>query len=79
MSHEEFNKNYHIDHVIPLASFDMTISENQYKANNWTNCQHLYTHNNLSKKDKRIPWMNVIKDVKLFGFLKTLPSNQLNE
>ena len=31
MSDEEFRQNYHIDHVIAIANFDLSIKENQFE------------------------------------------------
>lgn len=45
---EEFKTNYHIDHVRPLSSFDMSIPENQYTGFNWMNCQPLLIEKNKS-------------------------------
>lgn len=48
-------KNYgewHIDHIIPLNSFDLTKKSNQKKACHYTNLQPLWATENLSKGDK---------------------------
>ena len=42
---------YHIDHVIPCASFDLTIPENQMKCFHYTNLQILTAQENFSKND----------------------------
>lgn len=50
MSWETYGvKGWHIDHIIPCASFDLTIEENQYKCFNWTNLQPLWWKENISK------------------------------
>ncbi len=64
MSHLEFQfsgemtwKNYgscwEIDHVIPLASFDLTDREQFLRATNYTNLQPLTGEENKLKSDKR--------------------------
>lgn len=47
---ENYNsKEYHIDHIIPCASFDLTKEEEQIKCFNYTNLQILEAKINLSK------------------------------
>lgn len=52
MSWENYGK-WHIDHIIPCASFDLTNPEEQKKCFNWTNLQPLWAEDNL-KKGKKI-------------------------
>lgn len=46
---------WHIDHIVPLSSFDLTIPENQKKAFNYKNLQPLWTKENLIKGKKILP------------------------
>jgi hypothetical protein len=46
---------WHIDHIIPIASFDLTQKSEQEKCFHYTNLQPLWAEENLSKQDK-IPW-----------------------
>ena len=43
---------YHIDHIIPCASFDLTDSEQQKRCFHYSNQQILTSYENLSKSDK---------------------------
>jgi hypothetical protein len=43
---------WHIDHVRPCASFDLTDPEQQKQCFHWTNLQPLWAKDNLKKSDK---------------------------
>lgn len=43
---------WHIDHIKPLASFDLTIREEFLKACHYSNLQPMWAKENLTKKDK---------------------------
>lgn len=47
-------KGWHIDHIKPCASFDLTKPDDQLKCFHYTNLQPLWWHENLSKGDKPI-------------------------
>lgn len=44
----------HIDHILPLASFDLTNKEELLKACHYTHLQPLWRHENLAKGAKII-------------------------
>lgn len=43
---------WHIDHIIPCASFDFTKEEEQFKCFNYKNLQPLWAEDNFRKNDK---------------------------
>ncbi len=53
MSWDNYSKDgWHVDHVIPLASFDLTNRAEFLKACNYTNLQPLWAEENLKKGKK---------------------------
>ena len=50
---ENYGKEWHIDHVIPISKFDITNEEQQLLAFNWRNTMTLSVEENL-KKNKKI-------------------------
>ena len=53
MSWENYGiKGWHIDHIKPCASFDLSIIEEQKECFHYTNLQPLWWHENLAKSDK---------------------------
>ena len=50
MSWENYGRSgWHIDHIIPCASFDLTDQQQQKKCFHYTNLQPLWAYENLSK------------------------------
>lgn len=45
---------WHIDHIIPCASFDFSIPESQFECFNYKNLQPLWAEENFKKSDKLI-------------------------
>ncbi len=45
------SKYYHIDHIIPCNSFDLSLQENQIKCFHYTNLQILTARENIAKSD----------------------------
>ena len=51
MTRENHGK-WHIDHIIPCASFDLSKPEEQVKCFHYSNLQALWAHENMSKGNK---------------------------
>jgi hypothetical protein len=52
MKKENHGKIWHIDHIMPIASFDLTNPKQQAKCFHYTNLQPLWARENLSKGAK---------------------------
>ena len=51
MTKENYGK-WHVDHIRPCASFDLSKPEEQIKCFHYTNLQALWAYENISKSDK---------------------------
>ncbi len=49
MNWSNYGSYWNIDHVIPCASFDLTIVSEQFECFNWKNCRPLKSEDNISK------------------------------
>ena len=52
---------WHVDHIIPCSSFDLSKPEEQAKCFHYSNLQALWAHENLSKGDKFVTFMQHYK------------------
>ena len=51
MTWENYGSYWHVDHIIPISSFDLTDSKQCKQANHWTNLQPLEASANLAKSN----------------------------
>jgi hypothetical protein len=52
---------WHVDHIIPCSSFELSKPEEQAKCFHYSNLQALWAHENLSKGDKFVTFMQHYK------------------
>ncbi len=67
MSWDNYGTLWHVDHIIPLASFDLTNREHLRAACHWTNLQPLEATANFKKNDNVSE--EVAADVENYVFL----------
>jgi hypothetical protein len=60
MSWDNYGK-WHLDHIIPLSSFDLTNREQFLKAAHYTNYQPLWAHENFMKRAK-LPLLTIVEN-----------------
>lgn len=74
MSWSNYGKKWHIDHIIPCASWDLSIPEQQFMCFNYRNLRPLDGIENIKKKDKFIP-----EEKEAYELLYSLEVNEINE
>lgn len=64
MSWDNYGTYWHVDHIIPISSFDLTDPYQCKQANHWTNLQPLEAKQNIAKSNKIVePQMNLMLNV----------------
>ena len=72
MTMKNYGTIWHIDHVLPLASFNLLDEDELYKAMIWINLRPLTPFKNMEKSNKIDRWLYVLQEVKAAYFLKHL-------
>ena len=72
MTKENYGTIWHIDHVLPLASFNLLDEDELQKAMIWINLRPLTPFKNMEKSNKVDRWLYVMQEVKAAYFLKHL-------
>lgn len=70
MNFENHGSLWHLEHVRPCASFDLSINENIHKCFSWKNVKPLLASKNLSKKDTVDNFQILLQELKVKVFLK---------
>jgi len=78
MTMQNHGKVWHIDHVVPCASFNILDPDEQRKCFHWTNMQPLHCLENLSKKDNIDDFMIKRQIKKMHKFIKTVNQDEFN-
>jgi len=52
---------WHVDHIIPCASFDLSKEENQRECFNYTNLQPLWAEDNLRKSNRILSYVKQLR------------------
>jgi hypothetical protein len=79
MSWENYGSYWHIDHVEPCASFDLSKEENIHKCFCWKNTQPLSKEENLKKRDKYDEYLIKTHHEKVEQFLKEINNDNCIE
>src|ERR1043165_882719 len=72
MTIKNYGTIWHIDHVIPLASFNLLDEDELQKAMIWQNLRPLTPVRNMQKSNKIDRWLYIMQEVKAAYFLKHL-------
>ena len=71
MNDDEFRKEFEIDHVKQLASFNLSDKESQYEAFKWQNARPLLIIKNRRKGTIRDLWAEIMQELKSIIFFKS--------
>lgn len=75
MTMQNYGSVWHLDHVVPCASFDLTNSFNQRKCFHWTNYQPMLGDENIAKGDKIMPELINEHEEKVLKFVDDIGEN----
>ena len=70
MNWSNYGKYWHVDHTLPVASFNFENEDEIIKCFNWKNLRPLRADKNISKSDKLDPIQYLFQEIKAIQFLK---------
>jgi hypothetical protein len=76
MTLENYGEFWHIDHVKPCSSFDLSKEEDIEKCFSWRNMRPLRSDKNKKKNDKIIPFDILLQELKVNVYLKGINKNE---
>lgn len=76
MTWENYGSAWHVDHIVPLAHFDLTDTIQREAAANWKNLQPLFAVDNLRKNDSVPEGVTVPVPVVMLDHLDAIISKQ---
>lgn len=76
MTLENYGEYWHIDHVNPCASFDLSKEEDIKECFSWKNLRPLRCDKNKKKRSKIIPFDILLQELKAKVFLKGINNNE---
>ncbi len=79
MTWENYGKYWHIDHTIPINSFDLENDKENLICFSWMNLMPLHKTTNLKKGDKINNMRILYQELMLKKFAKSINNNSLNE
>lgn len=78
MNFSNYGKLWHIEHVVPCSSFDLSILEQQQKCFHWTNLRPLLSLDNLKKGNKIKKNDILLQEIRVIKFLKNIKNKKYN-
>ena len=70
MKLENYGKVWHIDHCLPISSFNLFNQDEIIKCFNWKNLRPMYSKDNIQKVDKVNIRLYLLQEIKAYYFLK---------
>lgn len=70
MNWDNYGKVWHLDHLIPVSSYDLSVKENQFKCFSWKNYQPLLALENIKKSNTIIEEQIELQQERINEFLE---------
>ena len=70
MTLDNYGQVWHIDHCLPVSSFDLFNEDEMKRCFNWKNLRPMYSKDNIEKRDKINIRLYLLQEIKSNYFLK---------